>query len=90
MPMDVQDSINEINLSLQRITITQEALTKDVAKHIRRTDRLDDHVTMLEKMHNNCPARVNAQASKTVMAWIKDLSVIVGLVVLLLKTFSII
>ena len=90
MAKDIKDSVHEINLSLQKITLIQESQASDIQKHIKRTDLLEKHVTQIETMHATCPARYSTLASKTIMRWVKDLSVIVGLVVLILKTFQII
>jgi len=87
---EVQESLHNIALTLQKIELTQKAQALDISRHIRRTDALQEHVMSLEKSHNECPALLNIKAGKTVMVWVKDSAVIIGLLVLILKTFHLV
>lgn len=84
------EDIQEIRMSLQKTTIIQEHQAADIAKHIKRTDILQKHVERLERDQLTCPARMNITASKTVVGWAKDITVLLGLIALILKVFNLV
>ncbi len=79
----IQEDITTIKITMQRIADIQERQAADLKYHIKRTD-------LLEKKQNECPARVNAVASKSIVDSAKDITVILGLAVIILKMFGII
>ena len=85
--IDIQENMHEINLSLQKLTLIQERQADDLENHIKRTNLLEAHVLDLEKAHLTCPAIQNATTAKTLITWIKDITAIIGLIVLIIKAF---
>lgn len=86
----LQSDIVEIKLAVQKIAIIQENQAKDLAHHIARTDGLQDLVEKQMEIQRSCPARINSLSNKNLINRAKDISVILGLVVVILKLWGLI
>lgn len=85
-----QHDITEIKLAIQKIAMIQESQAKDLERHISRTDGLQDLVEKLLEVQRTCPARITSLSNKNLINRAKDISVILGLVMVILKLWGII
>jgi hypothetical protein len=77
---EIRKKLGNLEVILERNTVTLE-------EHVRRTEAAEGRLDLLESHIDNCPARKKADASEFFYGKIRDLSLVIGLVVLLLKDF---
>jgi|WetSurMetagenome_2_1015567.scaffolds.fasta_scaffold60376_2 hypothetical protein len=65
-------------------------IKRDLAHHIERTKLNEERITLVENYHLNCPAVAAINAKKTLFAYAKDVTVVIGLIVVILKLFNLI
>jgi hypothetical protein len=77
---DTRKEISDIRVTLERNTVSLE-------EHIKRTEIAEERIDKLEEFHKSCPARRKEDASKYLWKQVRDISIFIGLLVLIFKEF---
>jgi hypothetical protein len=77
---EMRKEISDIRVILERNTVS-------LVEHIKRTEIAEERIDNLEEFHKACPARRKEDASKYLWKQIRDVSIFIGLLVLIFKEF---
>lgn len=85
--ISLMNEAQEIRKEISNINITLERNTVSLEEHIKRTNLAEERLDNLETSQLNCPARKTADAKVYFWSQIRDFSLLIGLAVLVLKEF---
>ena len=86
-----QDRVNlRLEEKLGSIDTTLVKIQADLEYHIARTNLLETRMGVVEDSCEECPAKKTTLAYKQVLVFLRDLSIVGSLVIIVLKLFGLI
>ncbi len=77
----ILDAVTETKVDIAEIK-------RDIAHHIERTKLNEERLDLLEDVHLNCPALQEIKTKNSLIAHMKDWTIVLGLILVLLKLFG--